>query len=440
VVALDVGPELPQVLEEPFLHRLEPRLAGVAGWIDPAQLNQVVLDFVEDEGVDVALGLVPIGVLARLKGDQLDREPGGLGAGERRGSAGRQLLLRTAGERVLELVVGNLLDLGVVALGDELQVGLAVLVPSHALIDDLPADRLAVLDRRECMPEPRRAGAVATKSARLDAAVRASELEAVAGRLRRRGEPVHTLDQPVAPLESQDGTDLERHVRCVLVDALIACTRAGDDFVAGGREIHSPFSPGPNRFRFTPLTDRQRENGAVATMRKITVIASASGNGKTTLGRQLAHRLDVPFIELDALVHGPEWVETPDDVLRAQVEPIVASDGWVIDGTYSRKLGDLVTGAADVVVWLDLPVRVWMRRLVRRTWRRMRGREQLWNDNRELLRNVIWGRESLFVYAIRSHFRRRREWPEKLREFPVVRLRTPAEVERFLAEAVSSRP
>ena len=170
-------------------------------------------------------------------------------------------------------------------------------------------------------------------------------------------------------------------------------------------------------------------------MRKVAVIASASGNGKTTLGRQLARRLDVPFIELDALVHGPNWAETPDDVLRAQVEPIVASDGWVIDGTYSRKLGDLVIGAADVVVWLDLPMHVWMWRLLRRTWRRMRGRERLWNDNRETLRNLIWGRESLIVFAIRSHFRRRREWPEKLREFPVVRLRTPAEVERFLADA-----
>ena len=170
-------------------------------------------------------------------------------------------------------------------------------------------------------------------------------------------------------------------------------------------------------------------------MRKVAIIASASGNGKTTLGRQLAHRLDVPFVELDALVHGPNWVETPDDVLLAQVEPIVASDGWVIDGTYRSKLGDLVIEGADLVVWLDLPIRVWMPRLVRRTWRRMRGREQLWNDNRESLRSVVWGRESLFGWAISSHFRRRRDWPEALRNYPVVRLRTPAEVERFLAEA-----
>jgi adenylate kinase family enzyme len=169
-------------------------------------------------------------------------------------------------------------------------------------------------------------------------------------------------------------------------------------------------------------------------MRKVAVIASASGNGKTTVGRELAERLDVPFVELDALVHGPGWVETPDDVLRAQVEPIVASDGWVIDGTYRAKLGDLVVEAADVVVWLDLPVRVWMLRLVRRTWRRVRGHEQLWNDNRESLRSAVWGRESLFVWAMRSHIRRRREWPHALRSFPVVRLRTPAEVERFLAD------
>ena len=167
-------------------------------------------------------------------------------------------------------------------------------------------------------------------------------------------------------------------------------------------------------------------------MRKVAVIASASGNGKTTLGRELARRLDVPFVELDALVHGPGWVETPDDELRAQVEPIVASEGWVIDGTYQRKLGDLVLRSADVVVWLDLPVRVWFPRLIRRTARRMSGREQLWHGNKESVVTAFWGRESLFAWAFRSHFRRRRQWPDALAAFRVVRLRTPADVEALL--------
>ena len=173
----------------------------------------------------------------------------------------------------------------------------------------------------------------------------------------------------------------------------------------------------------------------VGVTRKVAVIASASGNGKTTFGRELAAKLGVQFVELDALVHGPGWVETPDDALRAQVEGILASDGWVIDGTYERKLGDIVLRAADMVVWLDLPLWVWLPRLARRTWRRVRRREELWNGNRESAASALWGVDSLFLFALRTHFRRRREWPEALSALPLVRLRTPAAVDRFLHDA-----
>jgi shikimate kinase len=168
-------------------------------------------------------------------------------------------------------------------------------------------------------------------------------------------------------------------------------------------------------------------------VRRIAVIASASGNGKTTLGRALALRLDVPFVELDALVHGPNWTETSDADLRALVEPIVRSDGWVIDGTYRSKIGDLVLDAADTIVWLDLPIRVWLPRLARRSLRRLTGREPMWNDNRETLRGLIGGREALFPFAFRMHFARRREFPVGLAGRPVVRLRSAEAVERWLA-------
>jgi adenylate kinase family enzyme len=167
-------------------------------------------------------------------------------------------------------------------------------------------------------------------------------------------------------------------------------------------------------------------------VRRVAVIASASGNGKTTFGRELARRLDVQFVELDELVHGPGWTETPDDELRALVEPVLAADGWVIDGGYQRKLGTLVLDSADAVVWLDLPIRVWLPRLVRRTWRRIRRREVLWNGNRESLASAIWGRESLIVWAFRSHFRSRRQWPQVLSHHRVIRLTTPAQVDSFL--------
>lgn len=167
--------------------------------------------------------------------------------------------------------------------------------------------------------------------------------------------------------------------------------------------------------------------------RRICVIGSASGNGKTTLARELARRLDVPFVEMDALVHGPGWIETPNDVLRAQLEPVLAGDGWVIDGTYRGKVGDLVAERADVIVWLDLPVRVWLPRLLRRTYRRIKTNEELWNGNRETWRNVLFDWHGLIPYAFRQHFRRRRVYPRELAPYPVVRLRASEEVDRFLA-------
>jgi adenylate kinase family enzyme len=168
-------------------------------------------------------------------------------------------------------------------------------------------------------------------------------------------------------------------------------------------------------------------------VRRVSIVATASCSGKTTLGRELARRLDVPFVELDELHHGPNWTEATAGELRARVEPVVAGEAWVIDGGYWGKLGDLVLRNADLVVWLDLPVRVWLPRLVRRTVGRIVRREELWNGNRESVRNVFVSRDSLLLFSLRSHFRRRREYPAELAPYRVVRLRTPEEVDAWLA-------
>jgi len=169
------------------------------------------------------------------------------------------------------------------------------------------------------------------------------------------------------------------------------------------------------------------------TVKRVAIIGSASGNGKTTLGKELARRLGTPFYEIDALHHGPGWTEATPGELRARVQPLVAGDRWVIDGAYRGKLGDLVLGAADTIVWLDLPMRVWLPRLVRRTLLRIVRREELWNGNRETLRGAFWGPDALIPYALRSHFRCRRNYPAQLARYPVVRLRSPREVEHWLA-------
>lgn len=168
-------------------------------------------------------------------------------------------------------------------------------------------------------------------------------------------------------------------------------------------------------------------------------IAGTSGSGKTTVGRALADQLGLPFVELDALCHGPNWEEAPDDVFRARVEEAIAAapHGWVIDGNYGRKLSEVVLERADTLVWLDIPLHVCLRRLWVRTWRRILQREELWNGNRESVATAFFARDSLFVWAITSHRRRRRTLPERLSRhghLEVVRLRSAHDVERWLAE------
>lgn len=172
-------------------------------------------------------------------------------------------------------------------------------------------------------------------------------------------------------------------------------------------------------------------------MRRVNV-KGTSGSGKSTFAQEFAQRLGVPYIELDALHwHAPNWEEPTDeqfcDAVRAAMAE--APDGWVIDGNYERKLGDLVIAAADTIVWLDLPLRLKLRRLWRRTVHRIRDQHELWGGNRETWRGAFWGRDSLLWWMFKTHVSHRREWPGKYGRDPrFVRLRSVAEAKAWLGQ------
>jgi adenylate kinase family enzyme len=142
------------------------------------------------------------------------------------------------------------------------------------------------------------------------------------------------------------------------------------------------------------------------TMRRV-VIVGVTGAGKTTFARQLASRLGCPHVEMDALHWLTDWRETPLDTFHTQISVALDSSCWVIDGNYN-KVRDIVWTRADTLVWLDYPLALILWRLTRRTLYRVLSQEALWNGNRERLWEHF-SRKSLFLWALRTHRRYRRE-------------------------------
>jgi hypothetical protein len=165
------------------------------------------------------------------------------------------------------------------------------------------------------------------------------------------------------------------------------------------------------------------------------VVVGASGNGKTTFSKRLAAKLDVPYVQLDELMHLPGWQEASDEDFRRSVDEATSGDAWVVDGSYGNKLGSSLYERADVIVWLDQSVPLVMTRLARRAIRDIRTQRDLFNGNRQTWRFAFFGWNALVPFAFRMALGRRRSWPPIFAEIgvPVARLRTPKEVEDFLS-------
>jgi adenylate kinase family enzyme len=165
-------------------------------------------------------------------------------------------------------------------------------------------------------------------------------------------------------------------------------------------------------------------------------ITGPSGSGKTTLAVELARALGIRHVEIDALHHGPNWESCGAETLRERVSAATEGDGWVTDSTYHSMLGSLVLDRADVIVWLDLPVPLVMWRLLRRTHVRNRDKLELWNGNvepgwRESAKYLIWP-------AFKRAFENRREFPKAYARLDVRRLRSDADVRRFVQSVSTS--
>ena len=93
----------------------------------------------------------------------------------------------------------------------------------------------------------------------------------------------------------------------------------------------------------------------------------------------------------------------------------------MVDGTYFGKLGTLVLDEVDTIVWLDIPFRTAIRRVLWRTLRRWVRREELWNGNRESLR-IAFSRQSIVLWVLRTHRGFEEKWADRWKGRNVVRV------------------
>ncbi|MEZ5188695.1 MAG: AAA family ATPase [Microbacterium sp.] len=121
---------------------------------------------------------------------------------------------------------------------------------------------------------------------------------------------------------------------------------------------------------------------------------------------------------------------------------LVAGEAWVTEWQYSLAR-PLLARTRDLLIWLDLPfLRVALPRVIRRTVRRRRRRQELWNGNVEPpLVTFFTDPEHIVRWAWSTRHTYRERVPRADAEHEnlvVVRLRSQREVDAWLSSRLAA--
>ncbi|WP_337956063.1 hypothetical protein [Alicyclobacillus herbarius] len=102
-------------------------------------------------------------------------------------------------------------------------------------------------------------------------------------------------------------------------------------------------------------------------MKRIAIIGSP-GAGKSTFACRLGDITGIEVFHLDRLFWHPGWVEMPRPEWMELQRKLVQRPSWIIDGNYGSTM-DIRIQAADTVIFLDVPRRVCLWRVMKRVIR-----------------------------------------------------------------------
>ena len=141
--------------------------------------------------------------------------------------------------------------------------------------------------------------------------------------------------------------------------------------------------------------------------RKI-IITGTSCTGKTTLGKQLSKELSIVQIDLDDVHFLPNWVEKEDEQFIKEINDLVDElNEWIVSGSYQTVLKDTLWEKASVIVWLDYPLTLILRRCFIRTFRRIFYKEMCCGENYESFSRMLF-EENMFIWIFKTYWKRKR--------------------------------
>ncbi len=170
-------------------------------------------------------------------------------------------------------------------------------------------------------------------------------------------------------------------------------------------------------------------------MKRIVIIGSSS-SGKTTLAKELSHKLNIQHKELDSFYWEPNWTEADPKIFRERVDCFTKQSNWITDGNFSQ-VQDLVWSRATTIIWLDYPFNIIIRQFFKRSIIRSFKKEELWNGNRETLWNSIIRPKSLLAWILKTYRRNKKRFSSLMEstEYPhaqFIQLKHPKETNIFL--------
>lgn len=126
---------------------------------------------------------------------------------------------------------------------------------------------------------------------------------------------------------------------------------------------------------------------SMETMNRIFIIG-CPGSGKSSLGRIIKDKKDLPLYYLDMIYHLPDKTHITAEAFTKKLKTITDNDKWIIDGVYFNYVKEYFH-KADTIFYLDIPLDICLESVKRRSGVLREDFPYIEDSNDEVFHNYI---------------------------------------------------